>query len=112
MSSWEERMALRTAERTARRKAAEAEAETGLPGHEGHHAHVQGNGLICSCGEIGLGCFSFVPDGRWWSDDPAERAAVEREEADWQAWISCWICGEPGVTAAEGLSWPPRTISR
>lgn len=119
MSTWEDRMAARAAERAARRTAAEeAEREAarqargyddvGLPGHEGHHMHVDGSAFICSCGHA-LGCFSFVPDPRCWSDDPAERAALEREEADWRAWIRCWICGMPGVTA-EDVSWPPRTI--
>jgi hypothetical protein len=113
-------MAAKAAKHAAQRKAAEKAAEaavrearggydeTGLPGHEGHHIHVQGSMLICSCG-TGLGCFSFIPDPRIWSDDPAVRAAAEREEADWRAWISCWICGQPGVTAND-VSWPPRTI--
>ena len=119
-------MAARAAERTAQRKAAEAAAEeaarqallaAGLDpdmpeGHQAHHWHIPAgaNYMVCSCGESNFdGCWSIAADGRWWSDDPAERAQVEREEADWRAWISCRICGEQGVTAAD-VSWPPRTI--
>ena len=103
-------MAARTAERAARRKAEEPPEPDMPTGHEGHHYHVRGNGIDCSCGKIG-GCFSFVPDPRTWSDDPAERAAVEREEADFQAWISCRICGAAGVIAEEDFgAWPPRTL--
>jgi hypothetical protein len=105
-------MAARAAERERRKASAAPEPpEPCMPsGHEGHHWHVQGNGMICSCGHLAGGVFSYMPDPRFWSDDPAERAQAEREETDWQAWISCRICGAPGVTA-EDVSWPPRTLT-
>lgn len=114
MSTWEERMAIRHAERAARRRAAEPPEppEPDMPpGHEGHHWHVKGSGTICSCGELVGGVFSWTPDPRIWSDDPAEVAAVEREESDFQAWICCHICGEHGVVADDVFGiWPPRTL--
>ena len=99
--TWEARMAARAA---ARAEAGPAEwvdaCEIGdpdyLPGHYGHHTHVQGNGTVCSCGQV-WGCFSFVPDPRYWSGDPAEVAQAEREEADWLAWVRCSLCGMRGV---------------
>jgi hypothetical protein len=103
-------MAARAAERAERRRAAEPPEPDMPTGHEGHHNHVRGNGIDCSCGEVG-GCFSFAPDPRYWSDDPAEVAAVRREEDDYAAWISCRICGERGVVAEEDWgTWPPRTL--
>ena len=77
-------------------------------GHEGHHRHAKNNYTICSCGEVTGGVSTIAFDPRWWSDDPAERAAVEREEADFQAWISCHVCGMPGVVAEDVFGvWPP-----
>jgi hypothetical protein len=104
MISWEERMAARA----AARRAAEPPEPSEPSGHEGHHGHYDGNLSVCSCGHV-WGCFSFVPDPRCWSDDPAERDQLEREETDWRAWISCYKCGAPGVTA-DDVSWPPRTL--
>lgn len=69
-----------------------------IPGHYGHHAHVEGNVFICSCG-MGFGCFSYVPDPRYWSDDPAEVEAVQREDEAHLASISCSLCGKRGVVA-------------
>ena len=117
-------MAARAAQRATRQRQAEEAAETArrqailaagfdpdMPeGHESHHWHCQGNGYVCSCGQLHGGIWSWAPDARWSSDDPAERAQVEREEADWQAWITCHICGMPGVTA-DDVTWPPRTLS-
>lgn len=67
-----------------------------LPGHYGHHMHIEGNASVCSCGAV-MGCFSFVPDPRYWSDDPAEVEQARREEADWLAWVRCSVCGLHGV---------------
>lgn len=123
MSSWEDRMAAKAAVRREAAEAAEREREkarrreiiaAGLDpdmpeGHEAHHWHTRGNTHQCSCGQLPGGIWSFIPDARLWSDDPAERAQAEREEADWLAWISCYTCGEPGVTAQD-VTWPPRRI--
>ena len=135
MSSWEDRMAGRAAERAAPRKAeaarqqAEAEAAEvaererrrteGLPepvdypGHETHHWHVR-YGICCqtcSCGELAGGFWSFVPDDRCWSDDPAEVARMRREDDDFRAWVTCCYCGETGVTAYDVFgTWPPRKL--
>lgn len=47
--------------------------------HAGHHQHLEGTGVICSCGEfIGVTCV-IIPD------DFDETA------------ISCSICGQVGV---------------
>jgi hypothetical protein len=53
----------------------------------GHHWHVRGNWFECSCGTPG-GVFTIAID----------------EDFDYEAYlasISCSICGEPGVTAAD-----------
>jgi hypothetical protein len=80
----------------------EPACETGDPdmpdGHQGHHMHVEGNMFICSCG-TGMGVFSFVPDPRFWSDDPAEVEAANREMQEWFESISCSVCHKPGVQA-------------
>jgi hypothetical protein len=111
MSSWEDRMAARTAAREAARHPAPRPEADWPAGHEGHHEHVQGNGIICSCGEC-LGVFTVALDPRFWSGDPAERAAAAREHTDFQAWISCRHCGRRGVVAAEDFgTWPPRTLA-
>jgi hypothetical protein len=108
-------MAARAAERTACRKAAEPPVppEPDMPpGHEGHHRHVRWlNGIDCSCGQA-LGCFSVVPDPRYWSDDPAVRAQAGREEVDFAAWLTCRLCGAHGVMADEDFGvWPPRNLT-
>jgi len=125
LSTWEGRMAAAAAARraAAERKREEAEEarrqeviaagfDPDMPeGHEAHHWHARGNGYECSCGQLHGGIWSFVPDARWGSDDPAEVAQVRREETDWLAWISCYICGAPGVTAQD-VTWPPRRMER
>ncbi len=106
-------MAVRAAERAARRKAEEPPEPDMPPGHEGHHSHVPFgyNFTVCSCGVADGGCWSFVPDSRCWSEDPAVRAQLAREEADFEAWLTCRICGQEGVMAAEDFGiWPPRTL--
>jgi hypothetical protein len=40
-----------------------------------------------------------VPDPRFWSDNPAEVEAANREHAEWLDSISCSICHKPGVQA-------------
>lgn len=97
-------------EKARRREIIAAGHDPDMPeGHEAHHWHTRGNGYECSCGQLIGGIWSFIPDARLWSGDPAERAQAEREEADWLAWISCHICGDPGVTAQD-VTWPPRRI--
>jgi hypothetical protein len=91
-------------EDAARQPDQEPTCQIGAPempaGHQGHHVHVEYNAFVCSCG-AGLGCFSFVPDPRWWSDDPAVVDEVRREEDAWRASISCSYCGRSGVVAEE-----------
>lgn len=108
--SWEQRMSRRHAERQAAGPlewvdACEIGDPDALPGHRGHHMHVTGNATVCSCGQM-MGIFSYVPDPRNWSDDPAEIAQVRREEEDWLNWVTCTVCGAKGVQL-DGLGWPP-----
>lgn len=96
-------MSLRAKEREATRAVLAAEmgqpCEIEPPGpHDGHHMHIDGNAVICSCGQVG-GCFSFIPDARFWSDDPAEVEAANREYQEYVDSISCAICGKRGVVA-------------
>jgi hypothetical protein len=75
MGTWEERMSGRARERMAR----EARAERENDPHAGHHSHLRGTMVECSCGEFGgVTCVAFGEDY-----DPAK--------------LSCRICGEPGV---------------
>jgi hypothetical protein len=78
----------------------------------GHHWHVESNWTVCSCGDPRTtGVFTVSVDSRYWSEDPAELAAVQREEADFEAWISCMHCGKRGVIADDVFGvWPPRTL--
>ena len=71
-----------------------------IPGHYGHHTHVPGNGIVCSCGQM-FGIFSVVPDPRFWSENPQERAAAQEDAEAYEASISCSICGERGVVAED-----------
>jgi hypothetical protein len=105
VTGWESRMAQRAAQRSMAEPIEPVQAcQIGDPdmpdGHRGHHKHVIGNGIVCSCGET-FGIFSFVPDPRTWSDDSAERAALERETREWRESISCSICGERGLMAEQ-----------
>jgi hypothetical protein len=47
----------------------------------------------------------------WPGDDPAEQERIRRENADYDAWISCRICGKQGVIFAQDFgTWPPATL--
>lgn len=106
MSTWEERMAGAThVFIPPLDDACEIGDPDSFPGHYGHHTHVQGNGFICSCGLV-FGCFSYVPDPRLWSENPAERSAAQEDAEAYEASISCSICGMRGVVAEE--DWGPR----
>lgn len=102
MSTWEERLAtLANQQRAAERAHANPDHESrpdAPNAHEGHHTHVEGNGTVCSCGQV-WGIFSFIPDPRLWSDDPAEVEAAQREHQEYVDSISCSICGKRGVVA-------------
>jgi len=81
-----------------------------LPGHRGHHLHWEWGATVCSCGKLmGVACIAIDP--RYFSDDPAEVAAAEREDEDFRAWVTCCICGRTGVQA-NGLGWPPEPLYR
>lgn len=76
MDTWEERMAAKAELRAAAAKAAKPDPRAG---HEGHHTHLSGTCVYCSCGEFqGVTCVAFIP-----GDDPRE-------------W-SCDVCGARGV---------------
>lgn len=105
MSNWEERLARLAGERhDAERARANPRHgphdEPGVGAHEGHHTHVAGNGFVCSCGQF-WGLFSFVPDPRYWSSDPAEVEAAQREHQEYVDSISCSVCGMRGVVAEQ-----------
>jgi hypothetical protein len=95
LSSWEDRMAAAAA---ARREAAEAEqrrAEEENDPHRGHHAHIEGTCVVCSCGEnFGVTCVALPP----------ELAELSPEEAQrwWTENVRCSVCGKPGVFSAAG----------
>ena len=73
MTSWEDRMA----QNQARRPVIEAAGEDHT--HDGHHTHLRGSCVECSCGEFfGVTCVVI---------DPAFDYATLR----------CGVCGEPGV---------------
>jgi hypothetical protein len=85
ISSWEGRMAAQAA---GRRTAAEAEdylREKADDPHAGHHTHLDGGSVYCSCGQY-LGMTTFAAEDL---DDPRARAARESR--------ACTICGKPGV---------------
>lgn len=106
MSTWQDKLAALADERRSADRATanphHIERATEPSAHEGHHTHVEGNGFVCSCGQM-FGIFSFVPDPRFWSDDPAEVEAAQREHQEYVDSISCSICGKPGVVA--GQDW-------
>jgi hypothetical protein len=78
VTSWEERMARRAAERRA------AQPDLHDVGHEDHHLHYEGNTVVCSCGEF-RGVISVALTG----DEP---------DPDTYA---CAVCGKPGATTVQ-----------
>ena len=93
MSTWEERMSARHAQRQRDRI---PDPLPDLAGHEGHHGHMAHGSIECSCGEM-LGVICYVIDGRYFSNDPALIAQARREEEDFDAWVTCSVCGKTGV---------------
>lgn len=77
------------ARRAAERERARLEAEQDTPdGHEGHHTHLRGSAVSCSCGaDFGVTCV-VLPDF-------SSRAEAEA----WWSSLACSVCGEPGVTS-------------
>ena len=87
MSTWEDRMSQRSAARERRRQEAEREAE--VDEHAGHHTHLIGTTVECSCGaDFGVTCVAYPPE--WWSATPEQRQAMDDA-------LSCRICGKQGM---------------
>lgn len=73
-------MAARAAARAVEREAVEAAAD----GHAGHHSHLQGAWVVCSCGEVrGITSVALPPEAA----DPAWEPPP----------VSCARCGAVGV---------------
>lgn len=94
MSTWEERMAIQSRakgrhylqEQERQRQAAYSEYNRI---HGGHHRHLQGTAVYCSCGQFeGITCVAFPPE---WAAMAGEeiQAAIDAQ--------ACSICGERGV---------------
>jgi len=74
---WEARTARRAAARAVGQKAADPDP------HDGHHSHLQGTSVWCSCGEWGgVTCVAF--------DE-------ETITAEWWEAQVCSMCGKHGV---------------
>lgn len=83
MSTWEERMSLRAAERA--RKEMERQQREDEDLHADHHIHLDGASVYCSCGEFhGITCVIIPDDPHWYEN------------------LHCSICGKPGVADLKG----------
>lgn len=90
MSTWEERMAQRSAAkgRTLRQQW-ERESQQEVDEHAGHHTHLTGTMVQCSCGEdFGVTCVAFPPE---WFEMTPEQVEAEINK------IRCSACGKPGM---------------
>jgi len=59
--------------------------------HRGHHGHLRGTAVECSCGEFqGITCVAF-PD-----------LSTEEKWAAWEASQVCRVCGQRGVVDLGG----------
>lgn len=82
--TWEERMAARAARRAAEREFRGPDVDDdgvdrAPAAHQGHHFHLRGTGVKCTCGaDFGVTCVAFSDD--WHPDDDV-----------------CSVCGERGV---------------
>lgn len=80
MSTWEERMAEKTEARNIIAEAEQIALEDATDPHKGHHHHLRGTAVECSCGEFfGVTCVVLPPEGFDYSS------------------VHCEECGEPGV---------------
>lgn len=86
-STWEDRMAARAAERAHQAAAQDAASDP----HAGHHAHLRGTMVECSCGER----FGVTTVAIPFFDSPGEAQAFLDQ-------LSCHLCGERGVAALPG----------
>jgi len=81
-------MSARAQERMALIAAEEARIAEENDPHRGHHGHLRGTAVECSCGEFqGLACVAFP------------RLDTEEERAAYRASLVCRICGERDVVA-------------
>ena len=87
MSTWEDRMSQRSAARERKRQEAEREAEQDE--HAGHHTHLIGTTVECSCGaDFGVTCVAYPEE--WWTMTPTQQTA-------WEESLTCRICGKRGM---------------
>jgi hypothetical protein len=81
-------MSIKAKARMATAAQAEREREKNL--HAGHHEHLEGTSVACSCGEFfGVTTVAFPKEA--WDDPEAYRRS-----------LSCRICGKEGVVALGG----------
>jgi hypothetical protein len=85
---WYQRMAARAAARAA----ANPSPPPPHSPHADHHQHHDGNGIVCSCGDL-LAVYTIIP--------------IPPDHPDWvdPATLVCEICGQRGVTHA--AEWRP-----
>ena len=95
---WEERMAARAAVRRERAEAAERAREEANDPHAGHHGHLIGTAVYCSCGEFeGITCVAFPGATR---EEWKALGAVSR----------CEACGQRGVSGFMPQGWEPPPV--
>lgn len=106
MTSWEERMADRAREREAAREAAIPRDENGErldDPHRGHHSHLDGTAVYCSCGEFrGVTTVAF-PDWMW-NKGPEWTWFIQSPYRRLRFWwsVRCRVCGKHGVASMGG----------
>ena len=80
----------------AQARAAARELEAEEPDeHDGHHQHLRGTMVECSCGEeLGITCVALPP--------------LETEEEKREFWdsLACRECGKKGVSGPMGVEEP------
>jgi hypothetical protein len=88
-------MAARATARREAREAAESEYERRCDPHAGHHGHLIGAGVYCSCGEPhGVTCVVF-PGG------------TDEELRALYGVLRCRMCGQRGAALLAGDGWEP-----
>lgn len=80
MSSWEERMSEKAKARNVIAEAEKIAFDDANDPHKGHHNHLRGNGVECSCGSF-FGVTTVIPPP---------------EDFDYST-IKCEDCGKVGV---------------
>jgi hypothetical protein len=84
--SWEERMAARAKERRVKAETEARRTEDANDPHGGHHEHLDGTAVYCSCGEfLGVTCVA-VPFFE-----------TEEEAKAYYNGLGCPLCGTTGL---------------